>query len=120
MKYWLILLFLSPITVPAETLTKDDIVARVIEETGLDHEQVVATVDSFLENIVTGLVAGDRVAIRELGVFRVQHRQARTGRNPSTGDSVSVPARNIPRFNASSSLKERVAASAAQEPTEDQ
>jgi DNA-binding protein HU-beta len=58
---------------------------------------------------VTGaLKAGEEVRLPGFGVFSVSHRAASTGRNPSTGKEVAIPARNVPKFSAGKGLKDAV------------
>ena len=91
----------------ADKLTTADMVARVASDTGLSEEQASAAVDALLSNIVAGLVNGDRVQLPGIGTLHVEHRQARTGRNPN-GEQIVVPARRVVRFKASKALKDRL------------
>ena len=70
-----------------------------------DVEQIVNTI---LEVITNALIKGDRVELRGFGAFSVKMRPARTGRNPRTGEAVSVAAKNLPAFKPGKELKERL------------
>jgi len=68
-------------------------------------ERVVAVV---LESITQTLERGARVELRGFGAFSVRHRQARAGRNPRTGDPVSVPEKHVPFFRTGKDLREKI------------
>ena len=61
-----------------------------------------------LETIVKTLKKGDEVAIAGLGKFSVKLRKAREARNPKTGETVKVKAKNVPKFTAAKALKDAV------------
>jgi len=68
-------------------------------------EQVVAV---FFDEISTRLAEGGRVELRGFGTFSTRQRDARTGRNPRTGDSVPVPAKRVPYFKPGKEMRERL------------
>jgi integration host factor subunit beta len=70
-----------------------------------DSEQAVNEIIGAISNT---LANGERVEIRGFGCFVVNHRPPRTGRNPKTGVTVNVPAKNVPHFRAGKELRERV------------
>ena len=70
-----------------------------------DVETLVATV---FEEITHALEHGDRVELRGFGAFSTKQRDARTGRNPRTGDSVEVTEKNIPFFKTGKQLREKL------------
>ena len=63
---------------------------------------------TIFEEIATALARGDRVELRGFGAFSVKHRDARTGRNPRTGDTVEVSRKAIPFFKTGKQLRERL------------
>ncbi len=65
-------------------------------------------VDSVFEQITEALVRGDRVELRGFGAFSPKQRDERTGRNPRTGESVSVSAKKLPFFKMGKGLKDRL------------
>ena len=71
------------------------------------HEDVQLVVRLLLDHISLELAQGGRIEIRRFGVFETRIRRARSGRNPKTGISVSVPSRRIPRFRPSPALLRR-------------
>lgn len=70
-----------------------------------DAEKVVGTV---LDSIVDRLAEGGRVELRGFGAFSTRARDARTGRNPRTGESVAVEAKRVPHFKPGKELRERL------------
>jgi integration host factor subunit beta len=70
-----------------------------------DVERIVATI---FDEITGALARGERVELRGFGAFTTKHREARTGRNPRTGEAVSVDQKSVPFFKAGKELRERV------------
>jgi integration host factor subunit beta len=90
-------------------LTKSELIAELTTANphlrGQDVETIVATI---FEEITYALSRGERVELRGFGAFTVKHRDARTGRNPRTGASVSVDEKSVPFFKAGKELRLRV------------
>ena len=80
-------------------------VNSVLNTTKVQAEQVV---DKVFDSIVATLKKGDEVSIAGLGIFSVKARAARDARNPRTGETVKVPAMNVPKFRAAKALKDAV------------
>jgi integration host factor subunit beta len=74
----------------------------------LRPEEVEQVVDIFFEEISTRLAEGGRVELRGFGTFSTRKREARTGRNPRTGDSVDVPEKSVPYFKPGKEMRERL------------
>jgi DNA-binding protein HU-beta len=89
-------------------LTKADVIDTVAVRTDLSKRQAGEIVDLILNEIKTALQNGDRVALNPFGAFVVRARQAREGRNPKTGETITIAARKVPAFVAGRSLKEAV------------
>jgi integration host factor subunit beta len=90
-------------------MTKSELIARLAER----FPQLVAkdadfAVKMILDAMAEALVRGDRIEIRGFGSFALNYRPPRTGRNPKSGDKVSVPAKWVPHFKAGKELRERV------------
>lgn len=77
----------------------------VLNTTKVQAEQVVDTV---FDSIVASLKKGQEVSVAGLGIFSVKARAARDARNPRTGETVKVPAMNVPKFRAAKALKDAV------------
>ncbi|NKB50502.1 MAG: integration host factor subunit beta [Alphaproteobacteria bacterium] len=90
-------------------MTKSDLILRLAERNPhlfqRDVERIVATI---LDEITAALSRGDRVELRGFGAFSVKHRGARVGRNPRTGESVSVAEKVVPYFKTGKELRERL------------
>ena len=80
-------------------------VSRVVEMTRKDSEVIV---EAIFDSVVKSLRGGDKIEIRGFGSFRVRERGARRGRNPKTGDPVSIPAKRVPYFKPGKELKELI------------
>ncbi len=89
-------------------MTRRDLVAKIAERTGCHQDDAKVIIEEVLEGIAQSLVRGERVELRGFGVFKVKERQSRQGRNPKTGEAVSVPARKVVHFKAGKELKELV------------
>ncbi|MDH4229683.1 MAG: integration host factor subunit beta [Nitrospirota bacterium] len=83
-----------------------DSIARKVD--GLTRAQVDVLVGTMFASIKDALAVGDKVEIRGFGSFRLRDRAAREGRNPKTGELVTVPAKRVPFFKAGKELKEVV------------
>ena len=90
-------------------MTKSELIARLAAANPhlrqRDVEQIVTTI---FEEISGALARGDRVELRGFGAFSVKQRGARVGRNPRTGESVSVTTKHVPYFKTGKQLRERL------------
>ena len=89
-------------------MNKSEIVGRVAGRMGLSKPAAEGAVDTVLAAIGEALAKGEDVRITGFGTFATRTRRARTGRNPRTGESVSIPASKTPSFKAGKALKETV------------
>jgi nucleoid DNA-binding protein len=89
-------------------LTKADVIDAVAVEAELSRRRAGQIVDLILKEIQGALQKGDRVALNPFGSFVVRARQAREGRNPKTGEKITIAARKVPAFVAGTSLKDAV------------
>jgi DNA-binding protein HU-beta len=87
------------------TIGKSELQQSVAEKAGLNKAQAGRAVDAVLDAITEALSSGEEVRLTGFGNFRVTHTAARTGRNPRTGESLSIPAGKRPTFTAGSRLK---------------
>jgi len=78
------------------------------ENQGLTLQEVEKVIDLFFQEIIDRLAAGGRVELRGFGAFTTRAREARTGRNPRTGESVSVSAKRVPYFKPGKEMRERL------------
>ncbi|TFH01604.1 MAG: HU family DNA-binding protein [Calditrichales bacterium] len=89
-------------------MSKQELVNFMAEKTGLSKKDAEAALSSFVDGVKKSLKGGDSVTLVGFGTFSVSHRDARTGRNPQTGASIKISARNVPVFKAGKGLKEVV------------
>jgi len=90
-------------------MTKSELIARLAElNPHLYQRDVERIVTTIFDEIASALARGDRVELRGFGAFSVKHRDARTGRNPRTGTSVSVAAKSVPFFRTGKQLRDRL------------
>ena len=91
------------------TLIKSELIAKLAAENPhLTHRDIERVVGVILERMITALEEGGRVELRGFGAFSVRARPARNGRNPRTGDAVSVPAKHVPFFKSGKELRARL------------
>lgn len=90
-------------------MIKSELITRLAEEnphlTQKDIERVVSVI---LDRMIQALEDGGRVELRGFGAFSVRSRGARSGRNPRTGESVSVRAKHVPFFKSGKELRVRL------------
>ncbi len=90
-------------------MIKSELVQKLAEKNRhLYQRDVEAIVNAILEEIVEALSRGDRVELRGFGAFSVKNRPARTGRNPRTGEPVSVSEKYVPFFKTGKEMRLRL------------
>ncbi len=85
---------------------KAELVDRVSELTGYPKTQVAMTYDLLFEIMGEELAAGDKVTVPNFGTFQISERPARAGRNPATGQAITIAASKTVRFKVSKNLKD--------------
>lgn len=91
-----------------DTVTKRELVIDVAEKLGYTQNEVSAVVQATLETITETLAGGNRLEIRNFGVFEIKRRDARIGRNPRTGEAVPIGEKRVAVFKPGKMLKELV------------
>jgi DNA-binding protein HU-beta len=89
-------------------LNKTDLVGQVAVKTGMTKKDVEKVVNAFFGTVEGTLKDGDKVQLVGFGTFEVRERKARKGRNPQTGQEISIPATKVPAFKAGKALKNSV------------
>jgi len=89
-------------------MTKKDIILRVSDETNLKQIDVKKIVQKTFDYIVDALSRGEKIELRNFGVFKIKQRKSRTGRNPRTGQVVPVPPRKVVVFKPGLEMKKKV------------
>lgn len=87
-------------------MNKVTLVAKIAEKSGLSKKQAELALGAFIDSITEALKAGDKVQLMGFGTFEVKERAARTGRNPSTGETIEIPASKTPTFKAGKGLRD--------------
>ena len=86
-----------------------ELIAAVAANTGLTKKDAERAVSATFEAITASLTKGDKVQVSGFGIFEVKAREARTGRNPRTKETIQIPATRLPAFKASKTLKDTIA-----------
>lgn len=91
-------------------MTKKELVSAMAEKTEQTKVKTAEMLDALIEVVSETLSNGEEVAIAGLGKFEVRERAAREGRNPQTGETITIAASKVPVFKASKTLKNTVKA----------
>jgi nucleoid DNA-binding protein len=89
-------------------MTRTEVIDSLSTRSGLDKKEVKAFLDHLTGLIEEQMRSGGEVPLKGLGKFKVQHRKARVGRNPLTGQELQIPAKTVAKFTMSKSLKDLV------------
>lgn len=89
-------------------MTKADLVESVAKEAEMTKKDAEQLVEIVFDSIVSTLNKGEKIELRGFGSFRVRYRNARKGRNPKTGEAVSIPAKRVAYFKPGKDLKELI------------
>lgn len=85
-------------------MNKGDLINKVAENANLTKAQATDAVNCVLDSVRDSLKEGDKAAILGFGTFSVTHKPARTGRNPRTGESMQIKAKNVVKFKPGKDL----------------
>lgn len=89
-------------------MKKDDLVQMISSESGISKSQAATALKSFTTAITGSLAEGNKVTLSGLGTFTVTEKAAREGRNPRTGETIHINARNGVKFKAGNALRDAV------------
>ena len=89
-------------------MTKADLVSKIAGDGGITKAQAEKAVDGFVVAISDALSQGEKVTLVGFGTFSVGERSEREGRNPRTGDKITIPASKVVKFKPGKSLSEKV------------
>ena len=90
-------------------MNKTELIAEVANKAGLSRKDAEKALGAVVETITEAVVKGDKVQLVGFGSFETKQREARTGRNPKTKETIEIPATRVPVFKAGKSLKDAVA-----------
>lgn len=79
-------------------MTKQEIVTRIAQQTGMEKAAVTTVVEAFMENIKEAIIAEDEVFLRGFGSFIIKQRAEKVARNISKNTSIVIPAHSVPAF----------------------
>jgi DNA-binding protein HU-beta len=86
-------------------MTKAELVTAVADRSGADQATTERVLGALFDTVASALKEGDKVTWPGFGAFSTSNRQARQGRNPSTGQMINIPASTAAKFSAASALK---------------
>lgn len=89
-------------------MNKTELVAAIAKETELSKKDAEAAVKAFVDVVANELKKGEKVQLVGFGTFEVSERAAREGRNPQTGETMTIEASKAPKFKAGKALKDIV------------
>ena len=89
-------------------MNKTELVAAIAEQTQLSRKDAEAALKAFLDVVSEELKKGEKVQLVGFGTFEVSERAAREGRNPATGEAMTIKASKSPKFKAGKALKDMV------------
>ena len=89
-------------------MNKTELIAEVANKAGLSRKDAEKALGAVVETITEAVVKGDRVQLVGFGSFETKQREARTGRNPKTKETIEIPATRVPVFKAGKALKDSV------------
>ncbi|MGY8815875.1 MAG: integration host factor subunit beta [Gammaproteobacteria bacterium] len=90
-------------------MTKSELIESLAKrQTQLAYKDVELAVKTILEHMTNALSNGERIEIRGFGSFSLHYRPPRVGRNPKSGDPVSLPAKYVPHFKPGKQLRDRI------------
>ena len=94
------------LTGKGRSVNKNDLISKVADASGLSKTDSSNAVDAVIESIIGAMKSGDDVRLVGFGTFSVADRKASEGRNPRTGEKISIPASRQPKFKAGKGLKD--------------
>jgi DNA-binding protein HU-beta len=101
-------------------MNKSELVDAIASKADVTKKDADEILSALIDTIIDSVSSGDKVTLVGFGTFEARQRQAREGRNPSTGKPIQIPATTVPAFSAGKAFKEKVApekaAPAAAEP----
>ena len=90
------------------SINKSELTKEVSAKTDLKQKDAEKVIDALIESIKDNLAKGEKVQIIGFGSFEVRNRAARKGRNPQTGETLTIPATKVPAFKPGKALKDAV------------
>lgn len=92
-------------------MTREDLIRQYREKHSLTHEEAKTQIDNVINLIADNLIDGNAVPLAPIGSFIIKPTAERKGRNPKTGEALTIPASRVVRFNAYPAFKESIKSS---------
>jgi DNA-binding protein HU-beta len=89
-------------------MNKGELIDKIAEKANVTKKDADIVLSAMLESIMDSVASGQKVTLVGFGTFEARDRQAREGRNPSTGKPIKIPATRVPAFSAGKMFKESV------------
>ena len=89
-------------------MKKTDLIAAVAEQSGLSKKDAEKAINATIDTIIKAVADGDKIQLTGFGTFQQRQRNARTGVDPRTGNSIEIPASKVPAFKAGKGFKDIV------------
>ena len=89
-------------------MNKQELVDAMAAKAEISKANAAKALDAFVDSVSEAVAKGDKVTLVGFGTFLVSERAARKGRNPQTGETISIPAAKVPKFRAGAELKKAV------------
>lgn len=89
-------------------MNKSEFILKIAENANLTKAEAERVLNATTKSIEEVLASGDSIALTGFGTFQVKERSERTGRNPQTGEAITIPASKTPHFKPGKNLKESV------------
>jgi DNA-binding protein HU-beta len=90
-------------------MNKQELVREIASLTGQTQKKTDEMLGATINTIIEAVAEGEKVTLVGFGTFEAKERQARTGRNPKTGEAIQIPETKVPHFSAGKFFKEEVA-----------
>lgn len=87
-------------------MNKKELVKHLAESADVSKTQAESVLNALVDTVQIRMINSEHTTISGLGTFSITKRAARVGRNPSTGESIDIPAKNVPKFSAAKLLKD--------------
>jgi DNA-binding protein HU-beta len=87
-------------------VNKGELISAIAEKSGVKKGECENVLNAFIDSVVSSLKKEEEVRLVGFGTFSVSHREAMIGRNPSTGQEISIPACRVPKFKPGQVLKD--------------
>lgn len=91
-------------------MNKAELVGAIAAKAEITKKEADSVLSAMIDVVIETVASNDKVTLVGFGTFEARQRQAREGRNPSTGQAIKIPATTVPAFSAGKGFKERVGA----------